>query len=293
MNSPKASALRIAALKGGFTRNGIYPFHIMYDTGLAEELKDVILRYFRGAESRAEGFLDWIKDQVVERTDTLIEDAVRKPVTPLWDEMKRDARGPFEISASNQKPDGLDAIKILATTLKGTGIKLHLAGHSTGGVLLGHLLSALDSLRIPNLISTCTLFAPACTVDFFQERYAPRLKANYKGTRVPVLDIYNLTDKLEQDDDVIKAYRKSLLYLVSNALERKRGKPLLGMQNFSKALEGPKGLNIIYSNGRGTVTRSQTHGGFDNDTATMNSLLKRLLNGRPKKPFNDEEMKDY
>ncbi len=293
LNSPKASALRTAALKAGFTRNGIYPFHIMYDTGLVEELKDVILRAFTGAESRAEGFLDWIKDQIVERTDTLIEDAIRRPVTPLWDEMKRDALGPFNITASNPKPDGLDAVKILATTLKNTKIKIHLVGHSTGGVLLGHLLTAMDTLRTPNLISTCTLFAPACTRDFFNERYAPRLKANFKGTRLPVLDIYNLNDKLEQDDNVVKAYRKSLLYLVSNALEREIGKPILGMQKYSKALDGTKGLNMIYSNGRGTVTRSQSHGGFDNDTYTMNSLLKRVLKGRPKKPFNDEEMKGY
>ena len=293
LNSPKASAFRTAALKEGFMRNGIYPFHIMYDTGLAEEFKDVILRNLRGAESRAEGFLGRIKDQILEHTDTLIEDAARKPVTPLWDEMKRDARVPFEISNSTPKPDGLDAIKILASTLKGTGIKIHLAGHSTGGVLLGHLLTALDSLKINNLISSCTLFAPACTVDFYNDRYAPRLKANYKGTRLPILDIYNLTDKLELNDNVVKAYRKSLLYLVSNALERKQGKPLLGMQIFSKNLKGTKGLKLIYSSGRGNVSRSVSHGGFDNDSHTMNSLLKRVLNGQPKKPFTDEEMKGY
>ena len=293
LNSPKSSARRIAALKDGFTRNRIYPFHIMYDTGLAEELKDVLLRAFRGAESRAEGFLDWIKDQIVERTDTLIEDTARKLVTPLWDEMKRDARRPFEVGASNVTPDGLDAIKIIAKTLQNTGIKIHLVGHSTGGVLIGHLLNALDTLQINDLITTCTLFAPACTVEFFQEHYAPRLKANHKGTRLPVLDIYNLTDKLELDDNVVKAYRKSLLYLVSNALERKQDKPILGMQRFSKNLNGTNGLKLIYSNGRGKVTRSESHGGFDNDTHTMNSLLKRVLNGAPKDPFNDQEMKGY
>ena len=293
LNSPKASAHRIAALKDGFTRNRIYPFHIMYDTGLAEELKDAVLRAFSGAEARAEGFLDWIKDQIVERTDTLIEDAVRKPVTPLWDEMKRDARTPFDAGAGDAIPDGLDAIKIIAATLKGTGIKIHLAGHSTGGVLIGHLLNALDTLQIDDLTATCTLFAPACTMDFFQKHYAPRLQANHKGTRLPILDIYNLTDKLELDDNVAMAYRKSLLYLVSNAFEREKGKPLLGMQVFSKHLEETDGLKLIYSNGRGNVTRSKSHGGFDNDTNTMNSLLKRILNGKPEDPFNDQEMEGY
>ena len=63
---------------------------------------------------------------MIERLDYLIEDAVRKPVTPLWDEMKRDAHLPFDVSG-NSKPNGLEAIQILAYTLRDTGIKLHLA----------------------------------------------------------------------------------------------------------------------------------------------------------------------
>jgi hypothetical protein len=293
LNSPKASARRIAALKDGFTRNRIYPFHLMYDTGLAEELKDVVLRALRGAEARAEGFLDWIKDQIVERTDTLIEDAVRKPVTPLWEEMKRDARLPFEVSPGGPSPHGLEAIDIIAATLKGTGIKLHLVGHSTGGVLIGHLLEALDSLQMPDLVTSCSLFAPACTVEFFEQHYAPRLKTKHQGTRLPVLDVYNLRDKLELDDNVVGAYRKSLLYLLSNALEREHGKPIFGMEAYSKALEGTKGLNLIYSNGKGKVTRSLSHGGFDNDAYTLNSVLRRVLGGKPDKPFTDREMEGY
>ena len=65
------------------------------------------------------------------------------------------------------------------------------------------------------------------------------------------------------------------------------------MQMFAKDLEGTNGLKLIYSNGRSKVTRSESHGGFDNDTYTMNSLLKRVLKGAPKNPFNDQEMKGY
>ena len=42
LNAPEASARRVAALKEGFKRNGIYPFHIMYDTGLVKEATDAI-----------------------------------------------------------------------------------------------------------------------------------------------------------------------------------------------------------------------------------------------------------
>ncbi len=292
LNSPKASANRIAALKNGFKRNKIYPIHIMYDTGLAEEVKDVILRAYRGANSRAEGFLDWIKNQVTERTDTLIEDAVRKPVTPLWDEMKRDAFLPFDVLKPGT-PDGLAALKSIVDKIKDTDIKIHLAGHSTGGVLIGHLLDALDTLKQKNLISSCTLFAPACTIDFYKTHYEKRLSLSGKGVRLPILDIYNLTEKLELSDNVIRAYRKSLLCLVSNALERTRGKPILGMQEYSKNLAEIDGLNLIYSNGRDGISRSTTHGGFDNDVFTMNSLLKRIVNKQPSKPFINSEMRGY
>ena len=293
LNSPKASAKRIAALKEGFKRNGIYPFHIMYDTGLSEEISDSVRRAFTSAEQRAEGYFGRLKDQIVEATDKLIEDAVRKPVTPLWDEMKRDARTPFELDTSGRPGDGLQAIKILALALKDSGLKIHLAGHSTGGVLIGHLLEAIDELGRTDLISSCSLLAPACTVEFYEQHYAPRLGRNAAGTRLPRLDIYSLTDKLELDDNVAKVYRKSLLYLVSRALERDIDKPILGMQRYSKGLRARAGMNLIYSNGRGNVTRSTSHGGFDNDEYTLNSMLTQILGDDPAKPFLAEEMEGY
>jgi hypothetical protein len=291
LNSPKASATRIEALKDGFMRNGVYPFHLMYDTGLAEEMKDVLLRAHTRSSSLAEGFLDWIHEKVTERTDVLVEDTVRKPVTPLWEEMKRDAHLPFDKTKNN--PDGLKAITILAEALEGTNTKIHIAGHSTGGVLIGHLLDGLDSVKKPPALASCSLFAPACTVDFFDEYYAPRLANDYKGAKLPILDIYNLSDKLELDDNVVMAYQKSLLYLVSNALERKPGKPILGINAHSKHIPRKNGLDFHTSKASSSVSRSTSHGGFDNDKYTMNSLLKRILGAEPQKPFQDNEMKGY
>lgn len=252
----------------------------MYDTGLVEELRDVIGRAGERSKERAGGFSDW--------TDRLIEHAVRKPVTPIWEEMKRDAELPFEGDG-----DGSRAITHFAKALAATKKKIHLVGHSTGGVLLGHLLSALDRLKRPNIVASCTLMAPACTIDFYRWAYEPRLGAT-KGSKVrlPKLTIYNLTDELERDDQVAVLYRKSLLYLVSRALERSREKPLLGMKTYCKALKG-KGLDIVYSDGRGARSKSCTHGGFDNDTYTMNDLLTGILGNPPPKPFEEEEMEGY
>lgn len=60
LNSPTASARRIAAMKETFKANRIYPYHFMYDTGLLEELKDVIIGRRQEADARAGGFTDWL-----------------------------------------------------------------------------------------------------------------------------------------------------------------------------------------------------------------------------------------
>ena len=106
--------------------------------------------------------------------------------------------------------------------------------------------------------------------------------------------IYNLKDELEENDNVAKVYRKSLLYLVSKAFEKVKDKPLLGMENFESMATtvGPQ-PKFIYSNGvEGQRTRSKSHGGFDNDVYTMNHILRRVLGGAPKQPFTIENL-DY
>lgn len=292
LNAPKASARRIAALKDGFMRNDIYPFHIMYDTGLVKEVTDAIKRALRLSEDRSRGFVDWIGEQVTEVTDKMIEDIVRKPVTAVWDEMKSDASWPFEDKEDGDDGDGMHTIKTFARALKGTGLEIHLAGHSTGAVVLGHLLKAFDALNQPDLIKSCSLMAPACTIEFYNKHYKPRLIRGGNGSvvRIPKLNIYNLNDALERDDNVAYAYRKSLLYLVSRALERTSERPVLGMQRYSKNLKGP---NTFFSNGKTGITKSTSHGGFDNDPDTLNHIMKTILGSKPDKPFTLDEMEGY
>ena len=71
------------------------------------------------------------------------------------------------------------------------------------------------------------LFAPACTTRFAVDHYLPAVQ---KGV-LPAehFHIHTLSDKNELDDTV-GPYRKSLLYLVSRALDDARKMPLLGME---------------------------------------------------------------
>lgn len=303
LNSSDQSARRIASLKDGFKRNRIYPYHIMYDTGLAEELEDAIIRAAAGLPSR--GFFADLKEKVYEVMDKLIEDALRRPGTAVWDEIKADARRPFFPDLAGQPADGLTALETLVAGLAGTSLKIHLVGHSAGAILIGHLLAALDELGQPDLVASCSLMAPACSVDFYHTHYAPRLsvkaaaskvgrsKAAARVIRLPTLDIYSLTDAQENDDNVAGVYHKSLLYFVSRALERRSdpAQPLLGMQRYAKKLGSRSGLAIHYAGEKSRVTRSMSHGGFDNDLWTMNSILKRVLGKAASEPFENSEMK--
>ena len=111
------------------------------------------------------------------------------------------------------------------------------------------------------------------------------------------LAIYNLTDALERDDTVAWAYRKSLLYLVSNSFEERTEEHILGMQKFrrylGRGLPTSPTFRIEVSNGLpGSVatTASTKHGEFDNDPFTMNDILHAILDAPPARPFTQDDL---
>ena len=290
LNSPKASARRIAAMKQTFKDNGVYPYHIMYDTGILEEIKDVILKRAAHATERAGAISDW--------SDRLLEWTTRVPGRALWREMKSGAAQPFLPTGA-----GAETLKIFLNEMarkNSTRLTVHVAGHSTGGILMAHLLEAMEDLAPQLRLGSCTLLAPACSVELFRSHYFPYLAQPDTGFGIDKMQVYNLTDELEQEDHVGQVYRKSLLYMVSRAFEEvvEPPTPLLGMQCYSDDLRAEPGVQalgdrfqVIYSPGRsGVLSQSGSHGGFDNDVATMNSLLATILGEAPKTPFTEEAL---
>ena len=283
LNSTSASARRIAAMKDTFKKNGIYPYHFMYDTGLMEEIKDVVLRRKSKTVDRAEGITDV--------SDWLIEKATRVPGRALWREMKSGAKKPFNAGGAGRK-----VLKAFIDVIQAKAYprKLHLVGHSTGAILMAWLLKELKRTKAPLRVASCSLMAPAATMALFQTHVAPLL--NKSGLGIDDFGIYNLSEALELDDNVGKVYRKSLLYLVSRAFEEKPRAPLLGMMVYAGQEKGLPAKSVFVSRGKpseetGVLTASSSHGGFDNDPATMNHILSRVLGGKPKMPFTAESLK--
>ncbi len=287
LNSTTASARRIVAMKEVFKENRIYPFHFMYDTGLLEEIKDLVIGKRREVEERAGGFTDF--------TDKLIEKATRHAGRAIWREMKFGAQKPFDKDRAGRKT--IAAFVEALAQPQAIAKKLHMVGYSTGSILLARLLEALEDLEVPPRVHTCQLLAPACDHDTFNEVYRRLLKQrDSKKFGIGQLKIYNLSADLELNDTVTPLYRKSLLYLVSNAFEEKRGERILGMQKFRGQLGMADNLRIFQvhlSDGTSasTKTASKTHGGFDNDVVTMNHALRSILGKDPVREFTNNDLK--
>jgi pimeloyl-ACP methyl ester carboxylesterase len=198
----------------------------------------------------------------------------------LWREMKQGARSPFLADAS----DGSQVLRAFLDAFAASGKpkKIHLAGHSTGGILMAYLWTALNRQDAGLRLGTVSLLAPAATIDDFKQLFRPLLPKARNMT------LYNLSGELELKDQVALAYRKSLLYLVSNAFEEIDQMPILGMQIFNKGIND---VDIVYSEKDGKRSASDSHGGFDNDPATMNDVLKRLLGKAPAVPFTKQSLK--
>jgi len=72
-------------------------------------------------------------------------------------------------------------------------------------------------------VASLSLWAPACTLDLFQQAYRPALESG----AVERLALFTLTERAERDDHCARLYNKSLLYLVSHAFEQSPRIPLL------------------------------------------------------------------
>jgi hypothetical protein len=219
--------------------------------------------------------------------DDRLEGLIAPASTPIWEEIKENA-----LQAAINPNGGmrlltkeLDALPPALTRR----MRFHMIGHSAGAVFHAHLLPELLQARLT--VQGIYLMAPACRVDLFRRNVLPA----YEAGKVPAYAQFHLSDKVEREDNCASLYSRSLLYLVSNACERKPKTPILGMEKFAHLVNPAKPLS-----GRVKVwdfisaptapdaaltvrCRATSHSAFDNDPDTLRAILeriKRLANGR-------------
>ena len=276
---------KVADLRGPLLDAGVYPISIIWKTDFWTTLKNILGDAI--AKRRPEGFIDASKDFMLDRLDDALEPLARViGGKSQWDEMKENA------IAASQPGGGLALVADLLANLKKQfpALRVHLVGHSAGSILFGAFVERLAGLK-PNIvdIETCTLWAPACTMDVYRNQYLPSMKSGHIRNTA----IFTLTDKAERDDNCANIYHKSLLYLVSHAFEKglgrapflheRDGEPLLGMEKFiSRLPAAQRNFDWVQSpnnNSPATLdaSTSKTHGGFDDDPATLESTLGRIV----------------
>lgn len=305
LNSETDAIQRARAMGRHFIANNCYPIFLVWKTGLLESIGGIVSDAWSKTPRVSAGVGEWIS----ERTDLLIEKSIARPLArPIWSEMKENAELAF---GSGRGGDLLvTALQKLSDTW-GADFELHVMGHSAGSILLGHLLTALAARRVLPVLKTAHLYAPACTVQFANRHYAPNVELMKR------LYIDLLTDRVERNDNVVSIYRKSLLYLVSNALEVDLRTPILGMQNsFNEDYAGWDGTSSTGDTlrswrraaadagldhaGRLTVLDADKvlaarpdrriaagHGSFDNDVEVVGRSLTRIIGGPLASPLDD------
>ena len=291
LNSLGDEAQRIATWKRHdiFARNKIYNFHLMWGSGFLDEV------FGRLSESPAAGkvggmFTDWI-----------FEAGIGKETgSYAWRNMKQDARVAFD--GQPEYDGGYRGLLPLLSGLDKAGKrpKLHFVGHSAGSIVLGYLLSALKRFNLTKLqLGSIHLMAPACTVDFFKTHFAPYLSGTGAGPKLQDrIYLYNLNETQELEDTVsvgalLPSYSRSLLYLVSRAYEEKPNTKLAGMKVCASEMPTHAKLAIDYSSPSSKVTASRSHGGFDNDPATMTTIMSRTIGGKVEHPPLADELTGY
>lgn len=256
--------------------NGVYPIHFVWKTGALTAIWDAIGRFVTGG---TRGFFEEAKDKLIE------EGARALGGEQVWLDMKLDAAAASDPSGGARK-----FVTKLRQWMKTNPDRasLHAVGHSAGSIFHSHLLPVAFGAGVAKF-ETVTFLAPAVRMDTFRSLLLPH------ADRIGNLAIFTMTDRAELDDNCFNIYGKSLLYLVSASFEKNRQTPILGLHKDIRAdaavtalLDGPRGELILTPNKNTgpTASGAASHGGFNEDRRTMESVLLRITGrDKPLTPF--------
>ncbi len=249
-----------------------------------------------------------MKDAAIEAFDRTIEVIVRPAVKPIWSQMKQNA------AASSEQGHGgaLIAAALLDLKKRVPNLEVHLIGHSAGSILLGHLLDLLDPKKLDDRVD----FAVRARLHGRVRARSLRAGRCNRGLLAKSsLHIHLLSNRRELDDTV-GPYQKSLLYLVSRALESDHKMPILGLAKSvqtgqQRQLQRPHhgrprcrggrrsgaqairtctySIRATVSTGPAGKNIKASHGCFDNDAATIEATLARILGTTPPHPVESLE----
>jgi pimeloyl-ACP methyl ester carboxylesterase len=223
LNDLNAALARTKILGPLFEGNNVYPIFVCWQTGYVGSIVNRLEDWVRGeAASATTARARSIMEKLSEARDYALE-AVAVPIArPVWSEMKENG-----IKASQGEDGGMSLLAGHLERLrdKFDKLEIHLIGHSAGAIVQGGLLSVLGDRGLK--ARSLTLYAPACTVRFAREHFLPAVA---RGTIAKSAVAFDILSEANERTDTVGPYGKSLLYLISRALERKHKTAILGME---------------------------------------------------------------
>ena len=279
---------------GWWRSNHVYPIYFVWETSFCNAIAELLSR----ARGRARGF-----DVFEFTTDPLLELLARAGRGPsIWGSMKASGEHACDAPTATDPIGGgahYTARKLQAFCAAHAGrVELHAVGHSAGSVFHSHFVPLARALGAPTFKSA-QFMAPAVRVDTFKDRLLRQIDTT---GAVESLSIFTMRKDFERKDTCAEIYRKSLLYLIFHALEDKNETPILGLEESLRddatlvALFGLRGAPsakgaIVWSPTAGdtgaSASRAVSHGDFDDDPPTMNSIARRVLGKADADPIEE------
>jgi len=240
-----------------------FPVFLMWESDLWSTIKGRLADLVRAAPRPTGGPLE----SLGRWWDARLEGLLAPAGSMLWGEMKQNAQA---ISSEPQSGARLLVKHLLESPVaRRHPLRLHLVGHSAGAIVHSYLIDRMAAQEWE--FASVAFMAPAVRVDIFDERVRPWIASGH----VKRFRELHLADSAERQDPTcrpILGYGRSLLYLVSNAFEGGREVPILGMEkHFPADLARMRAVKVIEAPGSGSA--STTHGGFDDDRATLESVI--------------------
>ncbi len=289
---------------GWWLNSHVYPINFVWESGAIETIVDAL-----GDVTHGRLPFGGLRFDFEEQWDRFVERTARQLFSGLWGQMKGNAFGasaPTSVSRPRGGTEVADRLLAYRDRYPAGTVRIHLAGHSAGAIFLATLADRIVQTGLQ--IESLALLAGAVTNADFVRWVVPHLTIARERDGSPIgtepaikrLTVFDLSEQMEQDDQCpggdVAVYHKSLLYLVARALEPNPNPvtgmvPLVGLQlglaatppGWSQSLGATllaDGAKIVIAPG-GTPpdprSDARGHGDFDDDRATMTSVLLRML----------------
>jgi hypothetical protein len=245
----------------------------------------------RHLKNRDHGFYPTIIEEIMRELyladfGAWLWNAMKEKSAQMWLEDEQGAGG-LNIKAGNYLVS-----KLKAYCDANNNVTIDLVGHSAGSIAICNLIKEMSSRNINLPVRNIIFMAPACRCELFHDSIFKN-KNKFKSFRM-----FTMEDELEKKDRLVPVlYTRSLLYLVSGALEDKGVSSdafIFGLQRHIKGKAPYTEFDIlnditsflnedknrsIYSLSKadaldGFKTQSKKHGDFDNEgEPTLDSIV--------------------